>query len=380
MGGDRDYYKALFEKLPYQPIADTPTVRYYTDWKLFEERLGAEYAEKEDPIPGEIEEIGYDVLLGRETVIARNVNGAEIAEASYESEPKPLSLIKVVNKMQAYHAYRWNAGAVVAIEEDAQVDRLSILSKSGEGYLGHHVVVNAGKNSRSRLVVVDLSGKSEGLKTFFAEVDLKEGSSIDMDLLVLHAPSKPVYTIVYARLGLSSSLNVRLLSSGGKMTKLELVSIAEGEKSSVDIKASDISGSGTRSDVVLTTLHKGPETEGAISARGVSLGDGYLAQRALARIEPTASWASSEVESHVTIIGEKARGYAVPMLEIHTGDVVKAGHEASVTTIQEDHLFYLMSRGLSREEIERLLITGTLTFSGVLERLSITPETVFKID
>jgi Fe-S cluster assembly scaffold protein SufB len=226
---------------------------------------------------------------------------------------------------------------------------------------------------------VDFSGESEGLKTLFVEIELLQGSSVDVDLLVLHSPRKPVYTILYAKLGPSSTLKTRLLSSGGKMTKLEVTSVAEGEKSSIDIKASDVSGSGSKSDIVLTALHRGPETEGNISARGVALGDGYLAQRALARIEASASWASSEVESHVTIIGEKAKGYAVPMLEIHTGDVVKAGHEASVTTIQEEHLFYLMSRGLSRDEIERLLITGTLTFSGVIDNLSLTPDMVLKI-
>ncbi|MCE4612851.1 MAG: SufD family Fe-S cluster assembly protein [Desulfurococcales archaeon] len=375
----REQYKELFEKLPFQPIADTPTVRYYTDWRLFEERLGIEYAEKEDAVPSEIESIGYDVVLGREARINRRVRGASITEASYDSDPKPLSLMKVSNKMQAFHAYRWNAGIVVSVEEGGSIDRLSILSGSGEGYTGHHIVVRTGRESKSRMILVDYSGESDGLKTFFVEVDMGQGSSLDLDFLALHAPSKPVYTILYTRLGEASTLNVRLLSSGGMMSKLEIATIAEGAKSGVDVKASDISRAGTRSDVVLTALHKGPETEGNISARGVALGDGYLAQRALARIEPSATWASSEVESHVTIIGEKARGYAVPMLEIHTGDVVKAGHEASVTTIQEDHLFYLRSRGLSREEIEKLLITGTLTFSGVIDNLNLSPQVLFRL-
>ena len=375
----RERYKELFEKLPFQPIADTPTVRYYTDWRVFEEKLGMDYARKEDSVPTDIEGIGYDLVLGKDVRMPRRVSGASVVEASYDSDPKPFSLISVTNKMQAFHAYRWNAGAAISIGEGESVERLSILSGSGEGYTGHHIVLKAGENSKARIVLVDYSGKSEGLKTLFVEVDMDPGSHLDLDFLALHSPSKPVYTILYARLGESSTLTARLLSSGGKMTRLEVAGVAEGPKSSVEVRASSISNAGTRSDVVLTALHKGPETEGNISARGVALGDGYLAQRAFARIEPSASWASSEVESHVTIIGEKARGYAVPMLEIHTGDVVKAGHEASVTTIQEDHLFYLKSRGLSRDEIEKLLITGILTFSGVVNELNLGTQALFQL-
>ena len=107
------------------------------------------------------------------------------------------------------------------------------------------------------------------------------------------------------------------------------------------------------------------------------LTNGYLAQRGLAKIDAEAQWASSEVESHVTILGEPARGYAIPMLEIHSGDVVKANHEASVTTIQEDHVFYMRSRGLSREELEKLMITGIIEYSGAAGKLGLEPADIF---
>ena len=163
------------------------------------------------------------------------------------------------------------------------------------------------------------------------------------------------------------------------MTRFESDNLLLGRLSKLDAKASNVARPSTKTDFLLNAVHKGPESEGFIGARGVVLGDGYLAQRGLAKIDHEASWASSEVESHVTILGERGRGYAVPMLEIHTGDVTKAGHSASVTTIQEDHLFYLRSRGLNRDELERMLITGAIEYSSVASSLGIDPLEIFLI-
>jgi len=47
----RDAYQRMLRELPFQHMADTPTVKYYTDWKIFEERLNLENSSIEDRIP-----------------------------------------------------------------------------------------------------------------------------------------------------------------------------------------------------------------------------------------------------------------------------------------------------------------------------------------
>jgi len=67
------------------------------------------------------------------------------------------------------------------------------------------------------------------------------------------------------------------------------------------------------------------------------------------------------------LLSETARAHSVPNLEILTNDPTRCGHAASVGPVDEDQLFYLMSRGISRKEAERLVVFGF--FREVLDRV-----------
>ncbi|MEM0366697.1 MAG: SufD family Fe-S cluster assembly protein, partial [Acidilobaceae archaeon] len=109
------------------------------------------------------------------------------------------------------------------------------------------------------------------------------------------------------------------------------------------------------------------------------LSKGYLALRGSAIIGEEAKQASSEIEFQVVIMGDEARGFAVPVLEIHSGDVAKANHAAGISHILEEQRFYLKSRGLSDSDIERILISSILAFSQLTEDLGIDPMSLLKI-
>src|SRR5699024_8405101 len=77
------------------------------------------------------------------------------------------------------------------------------------------------------------------------------------------------------------------------------------------------------------------------------------------KIEHGATRSDAVQESRVLMLSEKARGDANPILFIDEDDVT-AGHAASVGRVDELQLYYLMSRGLSKQESERLIIHGFL--------------------
>jgi len=66
------------------------------------------------------------------------------------------------------------------------------------------------------------------------------------------------------------------------------------------------------------------------------------------------------------LLSERAKAMSVPNLEILTNDPTRCGHAASVGPVSEDELFYLQSRGIPRDEAERLIVFGF--FNEVLER------------
>jgi Fe-S cluster assembly protein SufD len=88
-------------------------------------------------------------------------------------------------------------------------------------------------------------------------------------------------------------------------------------------------------------------------------------------IEPGAHRCDAYQTNRNILLSESARAHSVPNLEIRTNDPTRCGHAASVGPVGEDELFYLMSRGIPREEAERLIVFGF--FNEVLDRVEL-PE------
>jgi len=77
------------------------------------------------------------------------------------------------------------------------------------------------------------------------------------------------------------------------------------------------------------------------------------------RIEAGAKNSNSYLAEHAMIMSKKARADAIPGLEINTNEV-RATHSGSVSQIDEEQVFYMMARGLSQSEAQRLIIAGFL--------------------
>ncbi len=371
----RDEYRRLIQELPFQRIADTPTVKYYTDWKVFEERFNIESSTREDDIPRVLEHLNYNAVLGVKARVVSEPTGVRISVMGEgdEVDSKPMSLVGIHSKMHAYHAYRWNAGLIVDVGREASFGDLIIASLGGNAYTGHHLILRVGDNARGRILLVDYAGPSKGLKTFVVEGVVGRGAKVDLDILSLHSRDHASYSLTHIVIGEEGDVRSRLLSLGGAMSRVQVDYIVEGEKAKLSVLASAVAREHTKSDVILNSVNKGAESEVVVNARGAVLNKGYLALRGSAIIGGEARQASSEIEIQVILMGEEAKGYAVPVLEIHSGDVAKANHAAGISHILEEQRFYLKSRGLSEEDLSRLLVTGILGFSGLIEDLRLDP-------
>lgn len=87
----------------------------------------------------------------------------------------------------------------------------------------------------------------------------------------------------------------------------------------------------------------------------------------LIRVEPTSSMTGSYQECRNLLLSDKAGAHPIPVLEILTNDVARCGHGATAGRIQEDEVFYVMTRGIDRRTAEQLLVRGS--FARVLDRI-----------
>lgn len=103
--------------------------------------------------------------------------------------------------------------------------------------------------------------------------------------------------------------------------------------------------------------HAAPNTKSNINVRGVLRGRSKFDFRGNVKIEKGAKGADAYLRSDVLLFDEAKMGDDTPALEILEPDV-KAGHAATIGKVDENMLFYLMSRGISRKQSEKLLIEG----------------------
>lgn len=136
---------------------------------------------------------------------------------------------------------------------------------------------------------------------------------------------------------------------------------------------SDLIGAGSHADVKVVAISTGNQIQGIdtrvtnygkhsigqILQHGVILSRSTLTFNGIGHIIKGAKGANAQQESRVLMLSTKARGDANPILLIDENDV-QAGHAASVGRVNQEQLYYLMSRGLHKEEAERLVIRGFL--------------------
>lgn len=117
------------------------------------------------------------------------------------------------------------------------------------------------------------------------------------------------------------------------------------------------SGRGQHQDAGAKLVHCAPNTSGQIVSKSISKNGGRSSYRGLVRVEKGAKNSKSNVVCDALILDPQSESDTYPYIEIAEQDV-SVGHEASVSRIGEEQLFYLMSRGLTEAEASTMIVNG----------------------
>src|SRR3989475_2891758 len=116
-------------------------------------------------------------------------------------------------------------------------------------------------------------------------------------------------------------------------------------------------GPGMHTDAGGKAIHAAPYTSSVITSKSVSKGGGRTRDRRLVRVEPEAHHAKSIVRCDALILDQESRSDTYPYVEVEE-ETAQLGHEATVSRVGEDQLFYLMSRGLTEGEATAMVVNG----------------------
>ncbi len=124
-----------------------------------------------------------------------------------------------------------------------------------------------------------------------------------------------------------------------------------------EILSMAFAGPGQHQDAGGKVIHFAPNTSSKITSKSISKGGGRASYRGLLKVYKGAENAKSNVVCDALLLDPQSRSDTYPYIEIDEENVT-IGHEASVSKVGEEQLFYLMSRGLSEEEATTMVVSG----------------------
>lgn len=151
---------------------------------------------------------------------------------------------------------------------------------------------------------------------------------------------------------------VPLVWLGNKSEKLEVECVLDKPGSSLKILGVFF-GNAHRLELITSVIHRAPNTFSRTIMKGVLDGDAVIDFEGKVLIEKGAKNADGVLSAHAILLSKTSRAILIPQLEVLENEV-KAGHGATVGKIDEEQIFYIMSRGLSLEEAKHIIIQGFL--------------------
>jgi Fe-S cluster assembly protein SufB len=130
-----------------------------------------------------------------------------------------------------------------------------------------------------------------------------------------------------------------------------------GERAHGEILSMAFAGAGQHQDTGGKVIHVAPRTTSRITSKSISKSGGRASYRGLLKIHKDAVGSRSNVVCDALLLDDKSRSDTYPYIEIDENDV-SVGHEASVSKIGEEQLFYLMSRGIPQGEAITMVVSG----------------------
>lgn len=265
------------------------------------------------------------------------------------------------NKFVAFNAALWNSGTFLYVPEGVEIDKplySSMFATSGSSIFTHNLVVLE-EGAKINYIEEYLSRYRESnvLCNDITEIILNDSSKLNLVSLQSWGLNVLNFSTKRAILNKNNSLNIIFGSLGGKLSRLDVDTVFKGKNSTSKNLGLFFGVRDQHIDILTNAVHLAPHTSYDIITRGALKDNATSFYKGLIKIKKEAPETNSMLTDNTLILGKNAYSTSIPSLEIENSNV-QAGHAASSGEIDEEQLFYLMSRGLKREIAEMLVVEG----------------------
>jgi Fe-S cluster assembly protein SufB len=198
---------------------------------------------------------------------------------------------------------------------------------------------------------------SDSLHSAVVEIIVKKGGRCRYT--TIQNWSNNVYNLVTKRAKAEAGATMEWVDGniGSKVTMKYPAVWLMGEHAKGEVLSIAFAGEGQHQDAGAKMLHLAPHTSSTIISKSVARGGGRTSYRGLVEIHKGAHHSRSTVKCDALLVDEISRSDTYPYVDVREDDV-SMGHEATVSKVSENQLFYLMSRGLTEDEAMAMIVRG----------------------
>ncbi len=266
------------------------------------------------------------------------------------------------HKFAALHGAVWSGGTFIYVPPNVKVDiPLQAYFRMNAPGLGQfeHTLIIADKGSEVHYIegCSAPTYSKNNLHAGCVEIYVMESARVRYSSV--ENWSKNTYNLntkraIVEKDGIMEWINGNL---GSCVTMLYPCTILKGDHSRGDSIGIAFAGEGQNQDTGMKVIHIGKNTTSVIKSKSLSKDGGITTYRGLLKITKGATGAKASVQCDALLIDEKSISNTIPFNEIKE-DTVEVAHEATVGKINDEHLFYLMSRGLTEEQAIKMIVSG----------------------
>jgi len=198
---------------------------------------------------------------------------------------------------------------------------------------------------------------SDSLHSAVVEIVVKKNARVRYT--TIQNWSNNVYNLVTKRAAAQAGATMEWIDGniGSKVTMKYPAVWLLGEHAKGETLSVAFAGEGQHQDAGAKMVHAAPHTSSTIISKSVARGGGRTSYRGLVQVQEGAHHSKSTVKCDALLVDTVSRSDTYPYVDVREDDV-SMGHEATVSKVSEDQLFYLMSRGMTEDEAMAMIVRG----------------------
>ncbi len=266
------------------------------------------------------------------------------------------------NKFAALNTAVWSGGSFIYVPKGVKVDiPLQAYFRINTENMGQfeRTLIIADEGSSVHYVEGCTAPiySSDSLHSAVVEIIVKKDAHVRYT--TIQNWSNNVYNLVTKRTSVAEGGRMEWIDGniGSKVTMKYPACYLLGERASGETLSIAFAGEGQHQDAGAKMVHAAPRTTSNIVSKSVARGGGRTSYRGLIQVQEGATGSKSNVVCDALLVDTISRSDTYPYVDVREDDV-SLGHEATVSKVGDDQLFYLMSRGLTEQEAMAMVVRG----------------------